>query len=132
LYKTKAITLWKQAPTNASMLEPMQIDSLRFKELSQKEKEQQYKEDVCLYCGGKNYQVQDCPIKASTLKLYKVRNVSTSIQLKVDDAELEKKISSHSRDHAAGESCTIFNQWSHSYFRSFSLFYCPTYNKNGF
>jgi hypothetical protein len=34
LYKVEAITPWKQTPTNASKLEPMQIDSLSFKKLS--------------------------------------------------------------------------------------------------
>jgi hypothetical protein len=34
-YKAKTITPWKQAPTNASMLQPMQINSSRF----QKKKE---------------------------------------------------------------------------------------------
>jgi hypothetical protein len=32
------------------------------------------------------------------------------------------KISNYNRNHAAGENCTIFNQRSYSYFRSFSLF----------
>jgi hypothetical protein len=39
------------------------------------------------------------------------------------------KMSNHNRNRAAGESCTIFNQRSYSYFQSFSLFYCPTYSK---
>ena len=38
-------------------------------------------------------------------------------------------MSNQSRDRAAGKSCTIFSQGSSSYFRSFSLFYYPTYNK---
>jgi hypothetical protein len=50
LYKTEAITLWKQTPTNASMPKPMQIDSSRFKKVSQKEKERQRKKDLYLYC----------------------------------------------------------------------------------
>jgi hypothetical protein len=114
------------------MPEPMQIDFSRFKKLSQKKKEQQRKEDLCLYCGKKNHQTQDCLIKASILKLYKVWNVSMNIQSKVEDAESETKMSSHSRDRVVGKSCTIFNQRSSSYFRSFSLFYSSTYNRNGF
>jgi hypothetical protein len=39
----------------------------------------------------KNHQAQDCPINASTSKLHKVRNVSTSIQLKVEDIESENE-----------------------------------------
>jgi hypothetical protein len=39
LYKAEAITPWKQAPTNGSKPEPMQIDSSSFKKLSQKKKD---------------------------------------------------------------------------------------------
>jgi hypothetical protein len=39
-YKNESIIPWKQAPTNASKLEPMQIDSPRFKKLSQEKKDQ--------------------------------------------------------------------------------------------
>ena len=46
---------------------------------------------MCLYCGGENHQAQDCPIKASASKLHKIRNFSTSSQLKVEDVELENK-----------------------------------------
>jgi hypothetical protein len=109
LYKAKAITPWKQAPNNASMPEPMQIDSLRFKKLSQKEKEWQRKEDLCLYCGKENHQIWDSPIKALAFKLYKVRNVSTSTQSKVEDVESENEDVRYSRDRAVEESCTIFN-----------------------
>ena len=90
-YKAEAITPWKQAPTNASMLELMQIDSLRFKKLSQKKKDQQCKEDLYLYCDRENHQTRDCPIKALASKLYKVRNVSTGIKSKVKDVELKNK-----------------------------------------
>jgi hypothetical protein len=38
------------------------------------------KEDFYLYCGGENHQARDCPIKASTSKLYKVQNISMSSQ----------------------------------------------------
>jgi hypothetical protein len=38
-YKAEVISPWKEAPTNTSMAEPMQIESLRFKKLLQKEKE---------------------------------------------------------------------------------------------
>jgi hypothetical protein len=38
-------------------------------------------------------------------------------------------MSSYSKDRTAGESCTIINQRSYSYFRSFSLLNCPSYNK---
>jgi hypothetical protein len=69
----------------------MQIDYLRFKKLSQKEKERRRKEDLCLCCGGENHQVWDCPIKASASKLHKVRNISTNIQSKVEDAKLKNE-----------------------------------------
>ena len=74
------------------MPKPMQIDSLRFKKLLQKEKVQQCKEDLCLYYGGKYHQALDYPIKASASKLHKVQNVSTSTQSKVEDAKLENKV----------------------------------------
>jgi hypothetical protein len=45
---------------------------------------------VCIVA-EKNHQAQDCLIKASTLKLYKVQNVSTNIQSKVEDVESENK-----------------------------------------
>jgi hypothetical protein len=48
------------------MPELIQIDSLRFKKLLQKEKDRRYKEGLYLYCGGKKYQAYNCPIKAST------------------------------------------------------------------
>jgi hypothetical protein len=51
-YKAEAIIPWKQAPTNGSKPEPMQINSLSFKKLSQKKKDRQCKKDLCLYCGG--------------------------------------------------------------------------------
>jgi hypothetical protein len=69
----------------------MQIDSSSFKKLSQKGKDRRRKEDLCLYCGGENHQARDCPLKASASKLHKVRNVSTSIQSKVEDVESENK-----------------------------------------
>jgi hypothetical protein len=55
-YKAEAITPWKQAPTNGSNPEPIQIDSLSFKKLSQKKKDRQRKEGLSLYCGGENHQ----------------------------------------------------------------------------
>jgi hypothetical protein len=91
LYKVEAITPWKQAPTNGSKPEPMQIGSLSFKKLLQKEKDLRCKKDLCLYCGGENHQARDCPIKASTLKLRKVQNVSTSTQSKMEDVESENE-----------------------------------------
>jgi hypothetical protein len=39
------------------------------------------------------------------------------------------KISNYSKDRVVGESCTIFNQRSYSYFQSLSLFYCRTNSK---
>jgi hypothetical protein len=48
-------------------------------------------EDLCLYYSRENYQAWDCPIKASTSKLHKVRNVSTSAWSKVEDAESENE-----------------------------------------
>ena len=39
----------------------------------------------------KNHQARDCPIKASTSKLYKVMNVLISIELKVEDGESKNK-----------------------------------------
>jgi hypothetical protein len=87
LYKAEAITPWKQAPTNGSKPEPIQIDSSSFKKLSQKEKGQRRKEDLCLYYDGENYQAQDCSIKALASKLHKIWNVSMSTQSKVKDAE---------------------------------------------
>jgi hypothetical protein len=90
-YKAEAISPWKQAPTNASMPEPIQMNSLRFKKLSQKEKDRRCKEDLYLYCGRENHQTRDYPIKASASKLHKVRNVSTNVQSKVKDAELKNK-----------------------------------------
>jgi hypothetical protein len=86
-YKAEAITPWKQTPINASKPEPMQIDFTSFKKLSQKEKDRQRKEDLCLYCGGKNHQARDCPIKALASKLHEVQNVSMSTQSKVEDVE---------------------------------------------
>jgi hypothetical protein len=59
--------------------------------LSQKEKDRQSKENLCLYCGGENHQALDYPIKASASKLHNVQNVSTSTQSKVEDAKLENK-----------------------------------------
>jgi hypothetical protein len=70
---------------------PMQIDSSSFKKLSQKEKDRRRKKDLCLYYGRENYQVQDCPIKTSGLKLHKVRNISKSSESKVEDAESENE-----------------------------------------
>jgi hypothetical protein len=45
---------------------------------------------VCIVV-KKNHQARDCPIKASALKLHKIRNVLMSTQSKVEDAELEKE-----------------------------------------
>jgi hypothetical protein len=92
-YKAKSITPRKQTPTNASTSEPTQIDSLRFKKQPQKERDWQHREDLYLYLyySGKNYQAQDCLIKALALKLHKVRNISTNIQSNVKDTELENK-----------------------------------------
>jgi hypothetical protein len=78
-----------------------------------------------LYCGKENHQAQDCSIKALASKLHKVKNVSPSIQSKVDDVESKTKISSHCRDCKVGECCLIFNQRFYPYFQSFSLFYYP-------
>jgi hypothetical protein len=45
-YKAEAIIPWKQAPTNGSKPESMQIDSSSFKKVSQKEKDRRLKEDL--------------------------------------------------------------------------------------
>jgi hypothetical protein len=44
-----------------------------------------------LYYGGENHQARDCLVKASTSKLYKVQNISTISQLKVEDVESENE-----------------------------------------
>jgi hypothetical protein len=51
------------------MLEPMQIDSSKFKKLLQMEKDAI---KTLFYCSRENHQAQDCSIKASALKLHKV------------------------------------------------------------
>jgi hypothetical protein len=83
-YKAEAITPWKQVPTNTLMLEPMFIDSLRFKKLSQKEKNPRYKKVLYLYCGKENYEAQDYPIKALASKLVKMDSNNIKLHALLD------------------------------------------------
>jgi hypothetical protein len=64
--------------SNTSTSEPMQIDTSKVKKLSEEEKERRRKEHLCLYCGGKDHMLKNCPLKPQGPKLHKFRSASES------------------------------------------------------
>ena len=51
--------------SNASIHEPMQIDSSRIQRLTQEEKDRRRKEDLYMYYGGLGHQTRNCQKKLS-------------------------------------------------------------------
>ena len=59
-----AVTAYLRSPENHSTgPEPMQIDAVRFKTLTQEEKKRRMEEGLCLYCGEEGHKVGNCPNK---------------------------------------------------------------------
>jgi hypothetical protein len=46
-------------PTN----DPMHLDAVRFRSLTNEEKERRRRNNLCLYCGGTGHIVRNCPVK---------------------------------------------------------------------
>jgi hypothetical protein len=53
---------------NASGLEPKQIDTARYKSLSQAEKDRRCQEGLFYYCGSSRHRLPESPIKPKGLK----------------------------------------------------------------
>src|SRR5690606_11193888 len=45
--------------------EPMDLDTIKFKRLTQEEKDKRRKEGLCMYCGAKGHFANKCPKKSS-------------------------------------------------------------------
>jgi hypothetical protein len=133
LYKAEIITLWKQTSINASMPKPMQIDSSRFKKLSQKKKTDDTKKVcVCIVVcvcimAEKITKLEIFLLKLQPQNYIRFKMFQQVFNQKWKILNQRTKTSSHNNNRAAGKNCTIFNQRSYSYFQSFSLFDCPIY-----
>ena len=55
------VTSSKTTPSQAN--DPMQVDAVRFKPLTNDEKEHHHRNNLCLYCGGSGHMVRNCPLK---------------------------------------------------------------------
>ena len=64
----------KFSETSSSRPEPMQIDTVRFKPLTEQEKTRRRQEGLCLYCGEARHTAQHCPRKQRN---YKMRSTIT-------------------------------------------------------
>jgi len=53
----------RQTSSSTSTPEPMQIDTSRVRKLTEEEKERCRKEHLCFYCGGKDHNLNNCPLK---------------------------------------------------------------------
>ena len=62
-YRADYTTPARQTSSSTSTAEPMQIDTSRVKKLTEEEKERRRREHLCLYCGGKDHGVKNCPLK---------------------------------------------------------------------
>ena len=49
------------SPSQAN--DPMQVDAVQFKPLTNDEKERRCRNNLCLYCGGSGHMVRNCPLK---------------------------------------------------------------------
>jgi hypothetical protein len=47
------------------LIDPMQVDVARFKPLTQEEKDQRWKEGLCLYCGKSEHKASNCYKKST-------------------------------------------------------------------
>jgi hypothetical protein len=61
----------RQTSSSTSTLEPMQIDTLRVRKLTEEEKERRCREHLCFYCGGKDHSLNNCPLKPQGSKAHK-------------------------------------------------------------
>ena len=70
-YRADAVMPTKSSTTTTSMPEPMQINASRIKKLTLEEKERRRREDLYMYCGGKEHRAHNCPAKVASPKPYK-------------------------------------------------------------
>jgi len=60
--------------------EPMELDTIKFKKLTQEEKEKRRKEGLCMYCGQKGHYASRCPNKGKpTTQVHQVETQPTPI-----------------------------------------------------
>lgn len=77
-YRTDYAAPARLSSSNTSTSEPMQIDTSKVKKLTEGEKERRRKEHLCLYCGGKDHMLKNCPLKPQGPKPHKFRSASES------------------------------------------------------
>ena len=67
-HQNMVATSSKFSGNHSSGPEPMQIDTTRFKRLTQEEKDRRRREGLCLYCGKPGHKAPDCRAKPSEFK----------------------------------------------------------------
>lgn len=88
-YRADYATPIHQTSSNTSTAEPMQIDTSKVRKLSEEEKERRRKEHLCLYCGGKDHSVKNCPVKPQGPKPHKFRSTSSTSEPNHEEVESE-------------------------------------------
>ncbi len=88
-YRADYTTPTRQTSSSTSTLKPMQIDTLKVKKLTEKEKERRRREHLCFYCGGKDHNLNNCPLKPQGSKAHKFRYTSSTSKPRHEEIELE-------------------------------------------
>jgi hypothetical protein len=88
-YRTDYTAPTRQTSSSTSTLEPMQIDTSKVKKLIKEEKEQRHREQLCFYCGGKDHNLNNCPLKPQGPKAHKFRYTSTTSEPRHEEIESE-------------------------------------------
>lgn len=79
----------RQSSSSTSTAEPMQIDTSKVKKLTEEEKERRRKEHLCLYCGGNDHILRNCPVKPQGPKPHKFRSTSSTSESGHEEFESE-------------------------------------------
>ncbi len=83
----------RQTSSSTSTPEPMQINTLRVRKLTEEEKERRHREHLCFYCGGKDHNLNNCPLKPQGPKAHKFRYTLSTYEPKQE--EIESKNDNH-------------------------------------
>ncbi len=79
----------RQTSSSTLTPEPMQIDTSRVRKLTEEEKERRRMEHLCFYCGGKDHNLNNCPLKPQGSKAHKFRYTSSTSKPRHEEIELE-------------------------------------------
>jgi hypothetical protein len=88
-YRGDYTTPTHQTSSSTSTPEPMQIDILRVRKLTEEEKERRRREHLCFYCGGKDHSLNNCALKPQGPKVHKFRYTLSTFEPKQEEIESE-------------------------------------------